>query len=634
MEEFVSLDERVDRFDSITRKSPIIENHGLLKVIEISNAHRAKIRSSVNHFLWVCLTRYYPAKEFHLSDDMLRDYETDILGFPNITPNGLVLPKTENQLAYNSLQCDVSSAFRELRIDEFIDRIQFPVNLRLQSGKRNSVIDSRPRSSTKPHTDIWAGDPASGILVFLAVLGDCKKVSLRFSRPKNFPLRYVCTLEDYLHGAPVVEDSIGIPAEFSEKGWFLVDPYVIHQTIKAGSGTRLSIDFRFIPNRPVNSDTLEDDTRRPYFINPDKWYDLGQGSLITTRESFKNRGREGRYTIGYPVELEIMALNGKPRSGSIASNPGDGNIVVTSDFVSRKLGISTADINAALKGNLFPKLTYTLLSSEAKDDVIYSILKRMDETELRVVGDNDSTVWEKGWGDILKFIKSSDGFEPRLLRPQYFDHHRIMRFDGNYIDGGGTNFVYEYDQILRRLVFHKYLRNEKNIVELGCGTGTSQLLLSDLCPDAELIASDWAVPSQEIVKEIAKYVGRDIKPVRFNMLTLEGWDQLGITKESAVVTVHALEQLGDKCGLLLDKLVKARPKICVHIEPIIEFYNASNLFDYLAIRYHRKRRYLENWYSQLNALSGAGRVQIIEAKRLYFGDRYHEAYSLAVWKVI
>ena len=170
------------------------------------------------------------------------------------------------------------------------------------------------------------------------------------------------------------------------------------------------------------------------------------------------------------------------------------------------------------------------------------------------------------------------------------------------------------------------------VVELGCGTGTSQLILAELLPRTQLVASDWAKPSQDIIRAIGVYIKRDIKPVCFNMLTLEGWEGLSIDSRSTVITVHALEQLGKSCDALLEALLKAKPLCCLHLEPVAELYDDGNPFDALALRYHKRRNYLDGWLSHLRELARKGKVEIMEERRLGFGDRYHEAYSVVQWR--
>ncbi len=306
-------------------------------------------------------------------------------------------------------------------------------------------------------------------------------------------------------------------------------------------------------------------------------------------------------------------------------------IAVTKAFVAGKLGINEVELVSLLANHPWPKLSYRHLDSEERDQVILGILSSIDAAKLRVAGKNDNTVWERGWGEILTKVKT-EGFNPSILRPQYFDHHRIMRFDGDFIDGGDAHFNYAYDQLLRRLFFAHYLKGAAKIVELGCGTGTSQLILAELFPQAKLVASDWAKPSQELIRIIGQYVKRDIKPVNFNMLTLEGWDELTIDHESCVLTVHALEQLGGNMEPLMDKLIAAKPRFCLHLEPILELYDETKLFDHVAIKYHRHRNYLQGWLTRLRALAREGKVEILEERRLGFGGRDHEAFTAVKWR--
>ena len=307
------------------------------------------------------------------------------------------------------------------------------------------------------------------------------------------------------------------------------------------------------------------------------------------------------------------------------------NCEVTPEFVAAKFGITVDAMWGLLGGHRWPHLRYRGLDGPRRDEVIRGILELTDSPDLRVVGQNDNSVWERGWGEILAQV-TVKGFEPSRLRPQYFDHHRILRLDGQYIDAGDTTFVYAYDDLLRRIALSNYLQGARKVVELGCGTGTSQLILASLLPNAELVAADWAQSSQDIICAMASYLRRPIRPVRFNMLTLDGWSDLGIETTTTLFTVHALEQLGKNWQALLYKLLDTKPRLCLHLEPIVELYDRSSLFDVLAIKYHERRNYLHGWLTRLRELAALGRAEILQVRRLGFGDRYHEAYSVILWK--
>lgn len=307
---------------------------------------------------------------------------------------------------------------------------------------------------------------------------------------------------------------------------------------------------------------------------------------------------------------------------------------ITATDLIGKLGIETPNINSAfLKEKLNFKHTYRELIDHERDEVILSIINSLEKNKFRVSGENDNTVWEKGWGEVLSTVKNSTAFSSDLLLPQYFKKENISRLFGGYIVSEQQSFEYDLDQAVRCAIFSKYLLNQKRIVEIGCGTGNSQYLLSKLCPSTTaLVGADWATPSLELLQTISKNVNRPIQPVLFNMLNLEGYDDLQIDSESTVLTVHTLEQLGKSYKPLLNRLLSSKPALCVHIEPIKELYNQNNLFDYLAIKYHDIRNYLDGWLTELKALEVNKKVKILEEKRIQMGNKFHDAYNLIVWQ--
>lgn len=308
--ECVTFDDRAERLEKLTRSAERLQDHPLVQVLKATALQRQRVRTALNLFLWECLNVAFPDKDFTLSDDMLRDYPQEVTTLPNITPNGLVLPKRENMLSFNLLQKEAIAAFDALGISDEIARVQYPVNIRMQSGTPNPAVDSRPRASVKAHSDIWAGDPASGILVFLSVLGDPKNSGINFMLPKEFPLSYVRTLEDYLEGKHLAEGAEML-GSFDERGWFLADPYTLHQTTKNGSGWRISLDFRFIPRTRVQSDIDEDATRQPFFISVEEWRKLGVSRFIATQDGmleFAIDRKKDPYTVGYPVKIYTVDM--------------------------------------------------------------------------------------------------------------------------------------------------------------------------------------------------------------------------------------------------------------------------------------------------------------------------------------
>lgn len=307
----INLNEREERMIRLTGTAKQLEGSTpLLQVLEADSGECHNLRTLLNIFLWSCLTAAFPHKSYKLTDDMLKDYEADVLKLPNVTPNGLILPKRENMLAFNQLQKAVSTSFAKLGFGKGIARVQYPINIRLQNGKPNPVIDSRPRASVKLHSDIWAGDPASAVLCFLCLLGDPLTSSgIRFFKPKQFPKNMVRALDDFNDGAALMEGAVELP-QFDARGWYLADSYLIHQTTKQGNAARISVDFRIIPAEVLSSDINEEERRSMYFCSFEEWLKLGDEKLVTCEEnigSFNSAINKDPYTLtGYPARIQLV----------------------------------------------------------------------------------------------------------------------------------------------------------------------------------------------------------------------------------------------------------------------------------------------------------------------------------------
>jgi hypothetical protein len=310
MAEVVDLDERVERFDALAAGLNIAEDYGLLKTLSLTAIQRSRLTTALNYYLYASLCAWYENEDIKFSENILAEHAQNIMNLPNITPNGLVLPKKENCAAYNALHREFVNIFHDIHIGEHIEIIQYPINIRLQSGTPNAVLDSRPRSSVKPHTDIWAGDPASGMVVFLSLLGDPDRAGIRFMRPAVFPVSFVMPLEDFDLGKPVIETAEELPCLLENGKFFIMDPYMIHRTTKLGPALRVSLDFRFIPKKQVISDKMVDMERSPYFISFQEWSRIGTDSWMSSPESIKDPFKKTSardYTIGYPGVISLVS---------------------------------------------------------------------------------------------------------------------------------------------------------------------------------------------------------------------------------------------------------------------------------------------------------------------------------------
>ena len=304
---------------------------------------------------------------------------------------------------------------------------------------------------------------------------------------------------------------------------------------------------------------------------------------------------------------------------------------LTANTFAEDFGINVSDIPADCLDDIAnADFNYDVLEGEERDATVLEVVKALASGDLKRTGNIDK--WEKGWGENLDAYIESNG-DPEALTPRYFRDGK-MRYRQDFIQAvdDGARFEIEYYKAVRKIIFSRYMADVDSVVEFGSGPGTSLLMLSQMYPDKPLIGCDWATSSQEIIKAISERTGKRMTGVRFDMFQPN--NDVSYTDQSAIVSLAAMEQLGDNWQPFFDYLMSTGAKRIIHLEPIVELYDADNLVDFLAIEYHKKRGYLQGFYARLQDLEAQGKVEISEARRLKFGSQYHEAYTLLVWRPI
>jgi hypothetical protein len=130
--------------------------------------------------------------------------------------------------------------------------------------------------------------------------------------------------------------------------------------------------------------------------------------------------------------------------------------------------------------------------------------------------------------------------------------------------------------------------------------------------------------------QMARETAKDIRGEVFNMLAASGWAPA--ERNCAFLTVHAMEQLETHWQSFCDFVMKHRPPLCVHIEPLFEHYDEHSPFDDRARRYHLKRGYLRGYLPHVLELCRNGKGELLASRRVAFGGLYHEAYSILAWR--
>ena len=272
-------------------------------------------------------------------------------------------------------------------------------------------------------------------------------------------------------------------------------------------------------------------------------------------------------------------------------------------------------------------LRFNALSADANERVLEDIKRELLAGRFDRSGATRKGNWERGWQENLDDFLASDGDVDTLI-PKFFNKNNIFRCGGRYVEGVGPTFESDTFKAVQCWLFETYFRDSDRIVEFGCGPGHNLFLLSSMYPNAQLVGCDWSQSACNLIDALSAKHGLNLESRLFDMFHPKAIGPDG--GDLAIFAIGALEQLGKDFGSMLDYLVSMRPRMCVHIEPIVELYDTSSPFDGIAAQYHHQRGYLEGFTPALRALEKAGEISIHRLERLHFGSRYHEI-SVAAW---
>jgi len=298
---------RSRRNRNVVRANPNVPDYPLVHAYTLTEPEKDALKYACLAYLWHCANvvgQFIPMPDH---PDWFSAHARELCLLPNITPNGLVLPKRETLSSYNFLHSVVARIMKRYFIDETLAGIHAPINIRMIDGRPNPSVDSRPRSSTKLHSDIWAAEPANSMAIFLPVLGDIAGTTVEFVEPKAFPVELQKPLDDFELGAERVHVGTRYPPIFTDCGMLVMDTLCLHRTIKNSDGFRLSIDFRVLHKTLLEGDVYAGSPRLQNYVPPDIWYGIGERYMVVSRTSI-NEVIADRVTDGYAARYDISGL--------------------------------------------------------------------------------------------------------------------------------------------------------------------------------------------------------------------------------------------------------------------------------------------------------------------------------------
>jgi hypothetical protein len=237
---------------------------------------------------------------------------------PSYTRGGMLAPTREQTLEFNLLHRSVVNALGDFEIEDHIEGIDLPINVRLVYGDVDGARASAPFSSTKVHSDIWAGVPPDAAVVVLPVLGNIEDLYIEcYELPREQELAAMRAMRDYDEGRPSGPLVAYGDCTMKLGHLYVADARLLHKTVRRKrAGVRLSLDFRFRyrdaayraltpPIERGGPDSV--DSRVPY----PRWRSVGDDMLIVFNDTLDSLRANRSAASSSPVnsaEYRLLSL--------------------------------------------------------------------------------------------------------------------------------------------------------------------------------------------------------------------------------------------------------------------------------------------------------------------------------------
>lgn len=303
-EQAIAFSELGDRlFDELADRMATKRDYRLLFEHKLQPELFQQIRVAAAAYICACLNSPIILSEAEMLQRLLESRNK----LPNYMGTGLLMPKKEHTLAFNLFQKSVAEAFYNLGANDLIDAVDLPVNLRMVYGQTDPEKLRLPFTSSKCHSDVWAGVPADATVVVLPLFGDIEHITIEAGEmPREMELQAMRVMSDFDEGRDIPMVVSYTQAKLQHGTMYFNDARGLHQTVRRkAEGLRISVDFRF--RRKFNEvyrgmvapnvGGVEEDMSVPY----EDWLKVGKETLIVFDESVEQA--KEKLSTNSPVPL-------------------------------------------------------------------------------------------------------------------------------------------------------------------------------------------------------------------------------------------------------------------------------------------------------------------------------------------
>lgn len=281
---------RFDRVKNLVNGGSSVEDAVWAYELDGKDFHR--LQQATKEFVKDCIFEYHGEALDDCShiESFFMDNQPLIKTLPNITPNGLVMPKKEVLCTYNKILRAASRIVQNMGLHESCSKIHFPVNIRLRWGDTSEYKLNRPYSSIKWHSDIWAGESSRNIIIHIPIFGDFQNNGVSIAKtPEEFYPNYVKSLNNFNEGCRITENLKPINFRMATNHAYLIDSFTLHKTNHSNnSRIRGILSFPVVPIQSLPSDIYSNKKRdEEDYLPSEHWIKVGEELFLTSEEKLE-----------------------------------------------------------------------------------------------------------------------------------------------------------------------------------------------------------------------------------------------------------------------------------------------------------------------------------------------------------
>ena len=241
MHENLDLARRIEAFDTVYNRKPQLYRVTPLTLVYTPNSYeQAAMRDAV--------MSYMAASNGTFSQELslLKFYDTKPPAC--VTPNGMIVPKRNTILEYNTVVRRFAYTMRQLCLSGLIESWHIPLNVRFKSSHLCAENMSRAHPTEHAHSDSWAGESSESVTVHIPILGDTECNYVQMFYPDNeFRDDWLGPRPSYANGHTLLGHYAAVNYTVPRGSVALMDFATLHASTRLpGCGPRVSIDTTFV----------------------------------------------------------------------------------------------------------------------------------------------------------------------------------------------------------------------------------------------------------------------------------------------------------------------------------------------------------------------------------------------------